>query len=162
MELEGGLVIDLPLTDIKENLNKLIEVDNFESDQVLLEFLRGLYNQAKAPKTNIESSLTREQLNSLPTFQDQSPELLDRIFDSMDAIMTKRKKELDASLLEMIERPVVKRREMKRIEKERRVRALYFKEQVKPRYISKEVNLPRQVVNSILAKCKYQLGTLER
>lgn len=46
--LEGGLIIDLPQTEIKVKLNDLVDVDNFESDEVLIEYLRSIYLSIKA------------------------------------------------------------------------------------------------------------------
>jgi hypothetical protein len=39
-QLSGGLIIDLPNLDIKDKLNEFIDVDNFESDSTLVQYLQ--------------------------------------------------------------------------------------------------------------------------
>lgn len=38
-DIHGGLVIDLPNTNIKDKLMPILDVDNFENDNTLVEYL---------------------------------------------------------------------------------------------------------------------------
>lgn len=81
--LEGGLIIDLPQTEIKVKLNDLVDVDNFESDEVLIEYLRNIYLSIKAnrydPNSWQQHPPTIEQLNQNENFQNHSAEVLTQV-----------------------------------------------------------------------------------
>lgn len=55
-----------------------------------------------------------------------------------------------------------RKRVQKRMEKEMRVKSLYFLENARPRHIAQAVALPVETVRAIIARCKYLVKTSER
>lgn len=138
--IEGALIIDLPQSDIRNKLDELIEVANFESDQVLIEYLRGLYLSIKEAKENrkrqgINQSSAIDLTQGLAPSQ-QNPKVLSDLYRSMDAILNNNRDSLESEMRELLNEKPRRKRVQKRQDKERRVKELYFKEKVKPKQIA--------------------------
>lgn len=85
-------MIDLPQSDIRSKLDELIEVANFERDEVLIEYLRTLYLSIKESKrqsgiaTGTGTGIGRgtiqlsfSELNSNVNFTHQCPQVLSEV-----------------------------------------------------------------------------------